>query len=76
MTKKNDVRKVALADGEYWAMCRERNVLSATANGYGHVFPNARMVVKDGWAVFYRDDLEVWNCNAAYAAIHFDLQPV
>lgn len=57
-------------------MCRERNALSAGANGHSQVFPKARMTVKDGWAVFYREGEEVWNCNAAYVAAHFDLQPL
>lgn len=67
---KND----ALADGEYLAVCRERNVLSAAAHGHDLVFPEARLVVKDGWATFYRDGEEVWNCSASYAAANFDVQ--
>ncbi|WP_332451286.1 hypothetical protein, partial [Burkholderia ubonensis] len=54
----------ALPNGEYWAMCRERNVISAAANGHSQVFPKARMTVKDGWAFFQRDGVEVWTCNA------------
>ncbi len=65
-----------LPDGEYWATCRERNPLSAAANGHSLVFPKARLTVKDGWAVFYRDGKEVWNCNAAYAGANFNVQPV
>lgn len=64
-----------LADGEYEATCRERTILGAAANGHSAVFPGARMVVKDGWATFMRDGAAVWNCNARYAATHFDLQP-
>lgn len=37
-----------LADGDYWATCRERTKLAATANGYGSVFPQAKMSAKDG----------------------------
>ncbi|PAK13780.1 hypothetical protein CJO66_16165 [Burkholderia ubonensis] len=64
----------ALLDGEYVATCRERNPLSAAANGHSLVFPGARVKVKAGWAHFYRDDVEVWNCNAAYAAANFNIQ--
>ncbi|MGU7782710.1 hypothetical protein [Burkholderia sp. PU8-34] len=64
-----------LVDGEYVATCRERTILGATANGHGAVFPKAKMTVKDGWATFSRDGVEVWNCNARYAAAHFDVQP-
>lgn len=53
------MKKAALADGKYWAMCRERNVLSAAAIGHSQVFQKARMTVKDGWAVFYRGGEEV-----------------
>lgn len=63
-----------LANGEYWATCRERNNLSAALNGHGDVFPQARMTVKDGWAFFYRNAEEVWNCNARYAAANFIVQ--
>ncbi len=64
-----------LMDGEYEATCRERTILGAAANGHSAVFPRARMVVKGGWATFTRDGVEVWNCNARYAAAHFNVQP-
>ena len=57
-------------------MCRERNALSAAANGHSQVFPKARVRVKEGWASFFRNGEEVWDCNAAYAAAHFDCQPI
>ncbi|MEQ5844351.1 MULTISPECIES: hypothetical protein [Paraburkholderia] len=63
-----------LANGEYWATCRERNEISAALNGHGDVFPQARMTVIDGWAFFYRNSEEVWNCNARYAATNFIVQ--
>ncbi|WP_321920145.1 hypothetical protein [Paraburkholderia tropica] len=68
------MKKDALVDGEYCATCRERNPLSAAANGHSLVFPQARMVVADGWATFYRDGKEVWSCNAVYAAANFNVQ--
>ncbi|WP_321884984.1 hypothetical protein [Paraburkholderia bannensis] len=61
-------------NGEYLATCRENNPLSAAAHGHGEVFPKADVTVKDGWATFYRDGQEVWNCNARYAAANFILQ--
>ncbi|RQS90883.1 hypothetical protein [Burkholderia contaminans] len=63
-----------LPDGTYWATCRERTIFAASANGHGDVFPRAEMIVKDGWATFTRDGVEVWNCSARYAAAHFDVQ--
>ncbi len=74
MTTENRIVKTApLADGEYWAVCRERNVISAAANGHSLVFPKARMTVKDGWAFFHRDGVEIWSCNASYAEAQFDV---
>ncbi|PQP09471.1 hypothetical protein C5615_34970 [Burkholderia cepacia] len=64
----------SLPDGKYWATCRERTIFAAVANGHGDVFPRAEMIVKDGWATFTRDGVEVWNCSARYAAAHFDVQ--
>lgn len=61
-------------NGEYVAICKENNPLSAAANGHSEVFPRAQVIVKDGWATFYRDGEEIWNCNARYAAANFLLQ--
>jgi hypothetical protein len=61
-------------NGEYWAICKENNPLSAAANGHSQVFPRAEVTVKDGWATFHRDGKEIWNCNARYAAANFVLQ--
>ncbi|AYQ85980.1 hypothetical protein NYZ96_36055 (plasmid) [Burkholderia gladioli] len=63
-----------LVDGAYLATCRERNALAAVANGHSQVFPQARMIVKDGWAHFYRNGEEVWTCNVHYAAANFVIQ--
>ncbi|KVL51663.1 hypothetical protein WT01_29070 [Burkholderia cepacia] len=65
-----------LSDGNYLAICRERTTFAATANGHGDVFPNAEMIIAAGWATFFRDVLEVWNCSARYAAAHFDVQSI
>lgn len=64
----------ALVDGEYWATCRERNALAAALNGLGSVFPQARLMVRDGWATVAPDGQELWGCNAQYAAAHFQIQ--
>ncbi|WP_261323901.1 hypothetical protein [Burkholderia anthina] len=64
----------SLPDGSYWATCRERTVFAAVANGHDDVFPRAEMTVKDGWATFTREGVEVWSCSARYAAAHFDVQ--
>ncbi|CAI9009844.1 MULTISPECIES: hypothetical protein [Burkholderia] len=70
----NEQNTGTLADGDYIAACRERTIFAATAHGYGTVFPEAMMTVKDGWAIFTHDGVEVWNCSARYAAAHFDVQ--
>nr|WP_322090141.1 hypothetical protein [Burkholderia cenocepacia] len=64
----------SLPDGTYCATCRERTVFAASANGHADVFPRAEMIVKDGWATFARDGVEVWNCSARYATAHFDVR--
>ncbi|CAG9187979.1 hypothetical protein SB768_30855 [Burkholderia sp. SIMBA_043] len=48
--------------------------MSAAINGHSAVFPQARMTVAKGWAVFYRNGEEVWTCNARYAAANFNIQ--
>jgi len=65
-----------LADGEYWATCRDRSQMSAIMNGHGNVYPQAKMTVAGGIARFYRDGKEVWDCNSIYAAAHFDIQKI
>lgn len=67
---------LVLTDGDYLAVCRERTQHAATAHGYGAVFPEARMVVRDGWATFSRDGEVRWDCSARYAAAHFEIRPI
>nr|WP_244135396.1 hypothetical protein [Burkholderia vietnamiensis] len=74
MTKSGRPDPDLLPDGDYWATCRERNEISAALNGHSAVFPQAKMVVRSGWAYFYRSDEEVWNCNVRYAAANFVIQ--
>ncbi|MBN3726979.1 hypothetical protein [Burkholderia sp. Ac-20379] len=71
----NAVTTHSLPDGDYRATCRERNALSAAANGHRPVFPHALMRVEDGWATFYRDDAAIWSCSARYAAANFTIEP-
>ena len=66
----------ALHDGRYKATCKERNALAAAMNGHGLVFPGASCTISKGQAVFYRDGLELWRFNAAYAEVHFKLERV
>lgn len=65
-----------LANGEYLAKCRERTAISAAMNGHSQVWPEARLVVSDNHAMFYRDGVQVWSCNVHYAACHFDVSPI
>ncbi|WP_130392845.1 hypothetical protein [Cupriavidus agavae] len=60
-----------LAEGRYRAKCKEANGLQALLAGHSQVFPEAEVVVKDGWANFYRDGKKVWSCNPHYAALQF-----
>ncbi|KVS07032.1 hypothetical protein LGM31_03355 [Burkholderia vietnamiensis] len=64
-----------LLEAHYRVISRERTALAAKAMGHDEVFPQAAMLVKDGWATITRDGVEVWNCSARYAAAHFDLRP-
>jgi hypothetical protein len=65
-----------LADGRYTAACKERTSLSAAMNGHSQIYPSADMTIRDGWAYFYRDGVEVWDCNGAYAEMHFLVERV
>lgn len=60
-----------LAAGTYRAVCREGNLISAVANGHSSVFPEAICMSDGRWCTFYRDGVEVWSCNASYAAAQF-----
>lgn len=64
-----------LADGEYTAKCKEKTEISAAINGHSQVWPEAKVVVKDGYARFYKGRRQVWNCNATYAQGHFVITP-
>jgi len=64
-----------LADGEYLAKCKERNALAAAINGHSQVWPEAKVVVKDGCASFFKGGTKVWECNATYARGNFDCSP-
>jgi hypothetical protein len=63
------------ADGNYRATCKERTYLSAAMNGHSLIFLSADMTIRDGLAYFYRDGVEVWDCNAAYAEANFKIDP-
>lgn len=65
-----------LKDGKYLAKCKQETLLSAVAAGHSHVFPQADLVVSNGWARFYKGGKEVWSCNPAYAAAHFDVERI
>lgn len=58
-------------EGHYLAACKERSKLSAMVNGHGAVFPQAHCRIANAEAVFTKDGVEVWRCNANYAAFHF-----
>lgn len=62
----------AVREGQYNATCKERNALAAAVNGHGSMFPQGRCNITSGQAVFYRDGVEVWRCDA----LHFNLEPV
>ncbi|SAL67540.1 hypothetical protein AWB65_06536 [Caballeronia humi] len=65
-----------IEDGQYIAICKERNALAAAMNGHAAVFPEARCTIANGQAVFKRDGTMVWSCNAAYAEANFNLKPI
>jgi hypothetical protein len=61
----------ALPSGHYWAV-PHAPVLLDGPDGHEEVFPGAHCISDGRWVSFYRDDEEVWSCNALYAAAHFD----
>ena len=63
-----------LDDGRYKATCKERNALAAAMNGHSLIFPEATCTILKGQAVFDRNGVELWRCNAAYAEVHFKLE--
>lgn len=62
-----------LADGEYVAKCKEKSALSAAVNGHSQIWPEAKVIVKEGNARFYKDGRLVWECNATYAHHNFEV---
>lgn len=60
-----------LVDGAYVATAKEKTMLSALLNGHGQVWPQAEMVVSGKTARFFKSGKQVWECNAAYAQLHF-----
>ena len=60
-----------LPDGTYVATAKEKTELSALLNGHGKVWPQAKMVVSGQTARFFKNGKQVWECNAAYAELHF-----
>jgi hypothetical protein len=73
---KGETEMKALSEGTYTAICKEKNFLAAAMNGHSLVFPEARCTVAKGSAVFDRDGVELWRCNAEYAAVHIILKPI
>ncbi|MCA8050757.1 hypothetical protein [Burkholderia arboris] len=65
----------SLQDGKYRAVCREKSALAAAINGHSQIYPEADVELKDGTAIFRRDGKIVWRCNAAYAELHFYIEP-
>lgn len=55
------------------AKCKEKSKLSALANGHGAIWPQAEVRIIDGWAYFYKDGKQVWECNETYAIKNFNL---
>ncbi|MBI6883220.1 hypothetical protein [Pseudomonas putida] len=75
-SRKKDSAPAKLANGEYVAKPRDATYLKAALNGHASIWPAAKMVIADDIATFFKDGVEVWNCNAAYASHHFDNTPM
>ncbi|CEK42626.1 hypothetical protein PQBR44_0103 (plasmid) [Pseudomonas putida UWC1] len=74
MSRLNEPTK--LKAGVYLARCKEATFLKAGINGHSSVWPEADLTIRDGWAYFSKSGVEVWNCNSAYASLHFIVTPV
>jgi hypothetical protein len=55
------------------AKCKEPNIMQAVFNGHGNVWPECEVRFKDGWAYFYRDNMQLWDCNEQYAIHNFEI---
>ena len=66
----------ALHDGRYKATCKEATRGGGNELDTGLVFPEANCTVSKGHAIFDRDGVELWRCNAAYAEAHFKLERI
>lgn len=62
-----------LADGPYSARCRETSLIGAAVNGHSLIWPESVMEVRGDRALFYREGKLLWECNTAYAALHFEV---
>lgn len=61
--------------GTYRATSREPSPEAAELAGHGAVYPSADCRSDGKWVVFFHDGVEVWGCNATYAAAHFLIEP-
>ncbi|WP_080405911.1 hypothetical protein [Burkholderia ubonensis] len=62
--------------GIYLARCKESTLLRASLNGHSAAWPEASVRVARGVAHFTKDGVEVWSCNASYAALHFNITKI
>ena len=74
MVRRKPVLPPPLAAGTYRATCREADLLSAEESEHSSVYPEAVCVSDGRWCTFYRDGVKVWDCNAHYAAVHFNME--
>jgi len=76
LAKRSRIEEAKLDDGKYIAECREATLIGAAANGHSQIWPKCEMLVQGDRAFFYREGKLLWDCNAAYAADHFDISPL
>lgn len=72
--KRNRLAPSPLPPGEYHARSRDTSQIAAALNGHADAYPEARCSSDGKWCVFYRNGQAVWECNAVYAAAHFDCE--
>jgi len=66
-----------LPAGKYTVRCKEKTAVEAATNGHSFAFyPGVVALSNEREVIFYRNDTQVFFCNAVYAADNFEMTKV